>query len=82
MSSPMATCELFAWTEIILLLTRWQGTDDAVYSVANAKEEIKLFTGSPDAKLEVVQGGKHFLSWSHPKEVFGLTAEFVKKYAK
>jgi len=58
------------------------GTDDAVYSVANAKEEIGLFTGSPDAKLEVVQGGKHFLSWSHPKEVFGLTADFVKKYAK
>jgi pimeloyl-ACP methyl ester carboxylesterase len=59
-----------------------RGTDYAVYSVANAKEEIGLFTGPPDAKLEIVQGGKHFLSWSHPKEVFGFTMEFVKKCAK
>ena len=66
----------------MLLLTRWQGTDDAVYSAANAKEEIKLFTSSPDAKLEILEGGKHFLSWSHPKEVFALTTDFVKKYAK
>jgi len=58
------------------------GTDDAVYTVANAKEEIVLFTGSPDAKLEVVPGWKHFLSASHPKEVNGYVLGFVKKYAK
>jgi pimeloyl-ACP methyl ester carboxylesterase len=52
-----------------------------VYSVANAKEEIGLFTGSPDARLEVVQGGKHFLSWSHPKEVNDFAIKFVKQYA-
>lgn len=39
------------------------GTDDAVYSVKNAQEEIKLFTGSPKAELVVIQGGHHFLSW-------------------
>tara|TARA_R110002003_G_scaffold45_15_gene3583 strand:+ start:17977 stop:18171 length:195 start_codon:yes stop_codon:yes gene_type:complete len=60
----------------------YQGTDDAVYTIANAKEEIVLFKGSPDARLEVIEGGKHFLSASHPKEVFGAVVEFVKKYAK
>jgi pimeloyl-ACP methyl ester carboxylesterase len=64
------------------MLTILQGTDDAVYSVANAKEEIELFTESPDAKLEIVQGGQHFLSASNPKEVNGFVVEFVKKYAK
>lgn len=39
------------------------GDQDVVYSVDNAKEEIKLFTGSPSAILVVVQGGHHFLSW-------------------
>ncbi|KAH7385478.1 Alpha/Beta hydrolase protein [Phaeosphaeria sp. MPI-PUGE-AT-0046c] len=58
------------------------GTDDAVYSVANAQEEIKLFTGSENARLEVIQGGQHFLSASNPEEVFGYVTEFVGKYAK
>jgi hypothetical protein len=53
-----------------------------VYSLANAKEEIQLFTGSPDARLEVIQGGQHFLSASNPKEVYGFVVEFVKKYTK
>lgn len=59
-----------------------QGTNDAVYSVANAKEEIQLFTESKDARLEIVQGGQHFLSASHPKEVNAYVVEFVKKYGK
>ncbi|KAH7072119.1 Alpha/Beta hydrolase protein [Paraphoma chrysanthemicola] len=58
------------------------GTDDAVYTVANAQEEIKLFTGSPDARLKVIEGGKHFLSASHPEEVFGSVVEFVEKYKR
>lgn len=65
-----------------LILTRGQGTDDAVYTVANAQEEIKLFTGSPDARLQVIQGGKHFLSASNPEEVFGSVVEFVERYTK
>jgi pimeloyl-ACP methyl ester carboxylesterase len=59
-----------------------KGTDDVVYTIANAKEEIVLFTGSPDAKLEIVQGGKHFLSASHPREVNEHVVAFVKKYGK
>jgi len=58
------------------------GTDDAVYSVANAEEEIKLFVNSPDAQLKVVKDGQHFLSFSHPKEVDGALIEFVGKYGK
>lgn len=58
------------------------GTSDPVYSVKNAEEEIKMFVNSPDAKLKVVEGGQHFLSFSHPKEVDGALIEFVGKYGK
>ncbi|SEP54352.1 alpha/beta fold hydrolase [Amycolatopsis saalfeldensis] len=61
---------------------RWlHGTADQVYSVANAEEEIRLFTGSPDARLEVVEGGQHFLSASHPAETGAAAAGFVKHWA-
>jgi pimeloyl-ACP methyl ester carboxylesterase len=59
-----------------------QGTKDVVYSVANAQEEIKLFINSPDARLELIPGGEHFLSASHPKEVTEHMLAFVGKYAK
>ncbi|KAI9686816.1 MAG: hypothetical protein M1820_010551 [Bogoriella megaspora] len=58
------------------------GTDDAVYSVENAQHEIKMFTNSPDAKLEVVKGGQHFLSSSNRKEVDQALINFVGKYGK
>ena len=58
-----------------------QGTDDVVYSVANAKEEIPLFVNSPSTELVVVDGGAHFLSASHPKEVDNALIAFVGKYA-
>jgi len=53
-----------------------------VYSVANAEEEIKMFTNSPDAKLVTVKDGQHFLSASHPKDVDNALIEFVRKYHK
>jgi pimeloyl-ACP methyl ester carboxylesterase len=58
------------------------GTEDAVYSVANAEVEIKKFVNSPDARLQVVQGGQHFLSFSNPDVVDGALIEFAKKYGK
>lgn len=58
------------------------GTSDIVYSVANAQEEIKLFVNSPDAQVKVVEGGQHFLSFSHPKEVDAAVVEFVGEYGK
>ena len=58
-----------------------QGTADAVYSVANAQEEIALFTGSPSVELRVVDGGQHFLSASDPEVVDAAAAEFVTRWA-
>ncbi|KAF2085887.1 alpha/beta hydrolase fold family protein [Saccharata proteae CBS 121410] len=56
------------------------GTSDAVYSVANAEEEIKLFTNSPDARLVTVKDGQHFLSFSHPEDVDQALLQFVGKH--
>lgn len=57
------------------------GTDDQVYSVPNAEEEIKLFVNSPEARLSIVDGGQHFLSASNPDEVNRATVEFLGKWA-
>lgn len=56
------------------------GTDDVVFSVANAEDEIKSFTASPSASLQTVQGGQHFLSASNPKEVNEALLGFVRRY--
>ncbi|KAL8956057.1 MAG: hypothetical protein Q9183_006434, partial [Haloplaca sp. 2 TL-2023] len=58
------------------------GTDDAVYSVANAEQEIKMFVNSPEAKLVTVKDGQHFLSASHPEEVDNALVDFVGKFYK
>lgn len=55
------------------------GTNDAAYSVPNAEEEIKLFVNSPDARLQVVEGGEHYLSSSHPEVVDKALMEFMQK---
>lgn len=57
------------------------GTDDRVYSVANAEEGISRFVNAADAELRVVDGGQHFLSASHPEEVNAAAAEFVDRWA-
>jgi pimeloyl-ACP methyl ester carboxylesterase len=57
------------------------GTDDVVYSVSNAQEEIKLFTNAKSAELVTIVGGAHFLSASHPKEVDQALINFVGKWA-
>jgi pimeloyl-ACP methyl ester carboxylesterase len=56
------------------------GTEDPVYSVANAEHEIKLFINSPAAELRVVEGGAHFLSATNPSDVNPATAEFVDRW--
>ena len=58
------------------------GTADAVYSVANAEEEVKMFENSPDARLVFVKDGQHFLSASHPNDVAENILQFVGKYGK
>ncbi|WP_405164603.1 alpha/beta hydrolase [Nocardia sp. NBC_01499] len=57
------------------------GTADQVYSVENAKEKIRMFTRSPEARLAVVEGGQHFLSASNPAEVDDAALEFVRRWA-
>ncbi|MBB3086490.1 alpha/beta fold hydrolase [Geodermatophilus sabuli] len=56
------------------------GTADPVYSVANAEDEITRFVNSEHAELRVVEGGRHFLSASHPGEVNAATVEFVNRW--
>lgn len=57
------------------------GTEDKVYSVANAEDGIARFTASPQARLQVVQGGQHFLSASHPAEVNAASLAFIRAHA-
>jgi len=57
------------------------GTDDAVYSVSNAQEEIKLFLNAKSAELVTVPGGAHFLSASHPDVVDRALIDFVTQWA-
>lgn len=57
------------------------GTDDVVYSVANAEQEIKMFVNAPVADLVLVEGGAHFLSASHPEDVDDALIRFVGEHA-
>ena len=59
---------------------RMHGTEDPVYSVANAEDEMALFVNSPGAELRVVEGGQHFLSASDPAEVNPAVAEFIGRW--
>ena len=58
------------------------GTDDVVYSVANAEQEIKMFVNAAEANLVTVKGGAHFLSASHPQDVDNALIQFVGKWHK
>ena len=56
------------------------GTDDRVYSVANAEDGISRFVNAADAELRVVQGGHHFLSASNPEDVNAAAIEFMLRW--
>src|SRR5690349_5340736 len=58
---------------------RMHGTEDPVYSIANAEDEMPLFVNSPSAELRVVDGGQHFLSASNPADVNAAAAEFITR---
>ncbi|KAJ3738176.1 putative alpha/beta hydrolase [Lentinula raphanica] len=53
----------------------------ATYPPALASEHIKLFTSSKDVKFNVLEGGCHYLTASHPIEVGDALKELVTKYA-
>jgi pimeloyl-ACP methyl ester carboxylesterase len=58
-----------------------QGTADQVYSVANARDEIRLFVNAPEARVVVVEDGQHFLSASNPTAVNEAAAAFIRQWA-
>ncbi|EFQ30154.1 hypothetical protein CGRA01v4_00467 [Colletotrichum graminicola] len=58
-----------------------QGTADPVFGVEIPKEQIKLFTSSPEATLTMVEGGGHYLNATSPKEVEEALLKMVQKYA-
>lgn len=51
-----------------------------MFSVANAEKAIKLFTNSPEAKLVPLQGGVHFLSFTHPGEIHRNILDFIGRW--
>jgi pimeloyl-ACP methyl ester carboxylesterase len=71
---------LYARLDSVACPVMWlQGTQDEVYSVANAHDGIRRFTRSPDAQLTVVDGGQHFLSASDPERVNVEALEFIRR---
>ncbi|KAH7206035.1 Alpha/Beta hydrolase protein [Fusarium oxysporum] len=58
-----------------------QGTADPVFGTTVPAEHIKLFTSSPEATLEFVEGGGHYLSATNPKEINEAILKMVNKYA-
>jgi pimeloyl-ACP methyl ester carboxylesterase len=66
-------------TNVVVPVLWLHGDADVVYSVDNAREEIKLFDNAPEARLLVVKGGHHFLSSTHPEEVDTAVLEFITK---
>ena len=51
-----------------------------VFNIAQAREEIKLFTNSVEAKLVEFEGGVHFLSWTHEEKVHKEILTFIQKW--
>ncbi|RDW82485.1 alpha hydrolase-2 [Coleophoma cylindrospora] len=61
-------------------VTWLQGTEDIPYGVELPKEQIKLFVNSVDAKLEILEGGSHYLNASKPDEVSTTMLDMAAKY--
>lgn len=64
-----------------LLTSSWQGVEDPVFGRPVAEEHIKLFTNAPEATLDFVEGGGHYLNATSPKEVDAAILKMVQKYA-
>lgn len=57
-----------------------QGSDDPVFSIENAKQEIEMFTGVGSKRLIVIDGGGHFLSATNPDEVEAAMVSFMEEH--
>lgn len=60
-----------------MLTSCFKGTDDVVFSFAQAESEIKLFANSPSTKLVRCEGGVHFLGKTHAKKIQQEVLDFV-----
>ncbi|KAJ6439735.1 hydrolase [Purpureocillium lavendulum] len=57
------------------------GAEDPVFGRPAAEDHIKLFTNAPEATLEFVEGGGHYLNATSPKEVNAAITKMLQKYA-
>ncbi|KAI6853583.1 alpha/beta-hydrolase [Hortaea werneckii] len=57
-----------------------QGTNDVVFSFAQAERDIKLFANSPCTKLVRCEGGVHFLGKTHTKDVQQEVLHFINTW--
>uniref|UniRef100_A0A8H7K5Y0 AB hydrolase-1 domain-containing protein n=1 Tax=Bionectria ochroleuca TaxID=29856 RepID=A0A8H7K5Y0_BIOOC len=60
----------------------FQGTDDVVFSVRQAKEDMKLFTNSATIKLVTCKGSVHFLGSTHGETIQRELLEFISTWNK
>lgn len=58
-----------------------KGSKDAIWPDVLAREQIKVFTASPSARVTVLVGGSHFLSVTHAREVNAILVEMIKSYS-
>ncbi|RDW87074.1 alpha/beta fold hydrolase [Aspergillus mulundensis] len=57
-----------------------QGTDDTPFGSTVQPEQIRLFTRSKEAKLEIIEGGAHYLNATHPEKINQTILAMVRKY--
>ena len=58
-----------------------QGTDDTPFGTTVATEQINRFTRSREARLQMVEGGCHYLNATHPEPVTRAMLDMVQKHA-
>ncbi|KAK4222909.1 1H-3-hydroxy-4-oxoquinaldine 2,4-dioxygenase-like protein [Podospora fimiseda] len=57
-----------------------QGPQDPVFGLKLAQEQIKLFTGSVEARLTIVEGASHYLNATKPEAVEDALLEMIGRY--
>ncbi|RAH86594.1 alpha/beta hydrolase [Aspergillus japonicus CBS 114.51] len=57
-----------------------QGTEDFPFKTTVPAEQIQRFSASKEAKLQMVEGGAHYLNATHPREVNAAIREMVARY--
>ncbi|KAL3456422.1 Alpha/Beta hydrolase protein [Aspergillus heterothallicus] len=57
-----------------------QGTKDTPFGTTVPSEQIRMFTRSIEARLEMVEDGAHYLNATHPGPVNSALLQMVQKY--